>query len=369
MAPVSQQNWGGPASYGQAPPAPQWPAYGRPGVPGGGGGYPSAGFRQPSFGGGVPHYGPTPNAPGPRPRNPLRLLLVALIAVAALALLGLVVASLTAAPSTVQYQNDDYKVPPPDANPPPIPVPDTYEQAQDFVAKNRFYDQNAPIPVRCNSQPINVSTADDAQLKAHFEGLMECLVRVWQPPITSAGFEIVRPTVTIYSREITTKCGKSDINAFYCSADQQVYYSNLLPKALPTVSANKWTADVVMAHEFGHALQGRTGILVSAHALGQNSGDEATDLQYTRRLETQADCFSGMFIRAVSKSIGIDQTRDYPGIVAIYTAIGDDTLSHDPQVVGNHGLARSRERWGNTGLGTSQVGRCNTFVAPANQVR
>ena len=37
---------------------------------------------------------------------------------------------------------------------------------------------------------------------------MECLVRVWQPPLTAAGFQIVRPTVTIYGDEINTKCGK-----------------------------------------------------------------------------------------------------------------------------------------------------------------
>ena len=108
-----------------------------------------------------------------------------------------------------------------------------------------------------------MTTASDAQLKAHFEGLMECLMRVWQPPVTAAGWQIVRPSVTIYGEKITTKCGESGINAFYCSADQQVYYSNQLPRALESASENKWTADVVMAHEFGHALQGRTGILIS----------------------------------------------------------------------------------------------------------
>jgi hypothetical protein len=167
----------------------------------------------------------------------------------------------------VAYQNDNYRVPPPERNPPPIPVPQTYGQAEQWITKSAFYSQTTPVPVRCDSQPINVSTASDAQLKSHFEGLMECLVRVWEPPITNAGFTIVRPTVTIYGEELTTKCGKSGVNAFYCSADQQVYYSNLLPEALPTVRRNKWTADIVMAHEFGHALQGRTGILISAAAL------------------------------------------------------------------------------------------------------
>ena len=306
--------------------------------------------------------------PAPRRRNPLGLVLLAVILVTLAALGGLVITGLTLEPSNAAYQNDDYRVPPPDTSPPPIPVPETYQQAEQWITQSTFYNQTAPAPVRCNSQPINVSTATDAQLKAHFEGLMECLVRVWEPPVTSAGFIIVRPTVTIYGEELTTKCGKSDVNAFYCTADQQVYYSNLLPEALEAVKRNKWTADIVMAHEFGHALQARTGILISAHALGQNAGDEVIDLQYMRRLETQADCFSGMFVRAVSQSIGVQQ-QDEGGILEIYVAIGDDTLSGKSDVVGNHGLARSRKYWGTVGLRTSAVAPCNTFIAPSGLVR
>jgi predicted metalloprotease len=134
------------------------------------------------------------------------------------------------------------------------------------------------------------------------------------------------------------------------------------------VKRNKWAADVVMAHEFGHALQARTGILISSHALGQNSGSEATQLEMSRRLETQADCFAGMFTRAVSESWGI-QPSDVPGIQATFAAVGDDTLTRNPNVVGNHGLARSRQYWGDAGLGTSAVGECNTFTANRSLVR
>jgi predicted metalloprotease len=306
--------------------------------------------------------------PAPRRRNPLRTLLLAVMGVTLIAIAGFVVAGALADTSEVAYQNDDYTVPPPDKNPPPIPIPDTYEQAEGIVTKSPFYDQTAPIPVRCTTQPINVETASDAQLKSHFEGMMECLIRVWEPPITKAGLIIVRPTVTIYGDKMTTKCGTSGVNAFYCGADQQVYYSNQLPSAVPIVKQDKWAADVVIAHEFGHALQGRTGILVSAKALGQNTGDKAEDLRYTRRLETQADCLSGMFLVSVSQSLGIQQ-QDLQGILNTYKAIGDDTLSGDPSVVGNHGLSRSRLYWGQTGLGNSAITKCNTFVAANNLVR
>ena len=126
----------------------------------------------------------------------------------------------------------------------------------------------------------------------------------------------------------------------------------------------KWAADVVIAHEFGHALQARTGILISAKALGHEAGDEPTDLLYSRRLETQADCFSGLFIRSVSSSLGIQQS-DLSGIEDTYRAVGDDTLSGRPTILANHGLARSRLFWGTKGLGNSTVGSCNTFTVPA----
>jgi predicted metalloprotease len=306
--------------------------------------------------------------PAPRPRRGLRILLLALIAVAMLAIAAFVVAGLSGDPTDAAYANDDYQVPPPDTSPPELPLPQTYEQAEEWITANALYAQAVPAPVRCNSMPINVTTATDSELESHFDGLMECLVRAWQPPVTAAGFLIVRPTVTIYGDQISTKCGTASVNAFYCSADQQLYYSNRLPEVIESVAENKWTADVVMAHEYAHLVQGRAGIAISAHALGQRSGDKLTEFAYVRRLETQADCFSAMFLRSVSVSLGIRQA-DLDGILATYIAIGDDTLSGDPNVVGNHGLARSREYWGTVGLSTSEVAKCNTFIAPPNLVR
>ena len=66
--------------------------------------------------------------------------------------------------------------------------------------------------------------------------------------------------------------------------------------------------------------------------------------------------------------MGIQQS-DVRGIQDTFVAVGDDTITGDPNVEGNHGLARSREFWGTIGLSTSEIGKCNTFTAPANQVR
>jgi uncharacterized protein len=327
----------------------------------------------PSFGGPqstVPYYGPAPQPQPPprRRRNPLMTVLLGMIVLVLIALAGLVLANLVSGTTTTAYQNDDYQVPPPDLSPPPIPVPNTYGEAEEWITNNALYAQRVPVPVRCNSAPINVADADDEQLEAHFNGLMECLVRVWQPPLTAADFIVVRPTVTVYGREVNTKCGKSGVNAFYCSADQQIYFSNLLPRSVPIVARDKWAADVVMAHEFGHAIQGRTGMLVSAHALAQNTDSKAQSNQMLRRLETQADCFSGQFMRAVARSLGIEGS-DIAGIQETWRAVGDDTLTGQPNVDSNHGLARSRQYWGDSGFSNSDISACNTFTAPARLVR
>jgi predicted metalloprotease len=271
-------------------------------------------------------------------------------------------------PAETSYQNEDYQVPPPDTSPPALPQPETYSEAEQLLTDNPIYDQTTPAPVRCDADPVDVDSASDRALQSHFTELMECLVRVWQPPVEAARWQLVRPTVTIYGREITTRCGKSEVNAFYCGADQQIYYSNRLDDAVPVVSRDKWAADVVMAHEFAHALQARTAILISSSALGQQAEDERTELAFSRRLETQADCFSGMSLRSIGESLEIEQS-DIRGILEVYNAVGDDTLSGDRNIVGNHGLGRSREYWGQTGLNTGEVGSCNTYTAKADLVR
>jgi uncharacterized protein len=362
---VASPQWGNRGGWSTQPPAYAPP---RQAYPGPSFGQSAAGSWFGSAQSSLPQYGPPPAVPRPPQRNPLKTVLLGLITLCVLAIAGLVLVNLVVSSPSVAYQNDEFTVPPPDTNPPPLPQPQTEAEAEALLTRNPFYRQVAPIPVRCNSQPINVATATDTQLKAHFTGLTECLMRVWQPPVTRAGFEIVRPSVTIYGSQITTRCGTSEVNAFYCSADQQIYFSNLLPEHVRVVADDKWAADVVMAHEFGHALQGRTGILISSAALGQISGDQSTELQFSRRSETQADCLSGMFMRAVSQSMGIQQS-DVAGILDTFRAVGDDALTGAPNREGNHGTAASRVYWGGQGLGTSAVDTCNTFVAPVSRVR
>jgi len=367
---VTQQQWGGPQRSagqfgGQFGAAPQgWPQAG-----------PGQGWApdQPARGGGFPGLpAPAPGGFGGRPQsNPLKRVLVAVMCLVGVALVGLVVVNLVVGSSTttVAYQNDNYKVPPPDQNPPPLPAPSTYDEAQQWTTSNKIYNQKMPIPVRCELKPIT-DQSTDAELDTHLNNLMACLVRAWEPAVTAAGYQIVRPSVTIYGDSITTKCGKAaGGNAFYCPADQQVYYSRTLPDVVADLKGSKWGPDLVLAHEFGHAIQARTGILISANGLEQQAGtNSAAGLEMSRRIEQQADCFSGLFLRSTAQSLGIKQS-DVPAMEVIFVAIGDDTLSDNPNIESTHGHGTSRLFWARRGIGSSAVGQCNTFTAPASEVK
>ena len=347
--------------FGRAPQG--WPQ--PPGAPGWGPGAPTGPGR----------HQPWPAPPGTfhqptRQNHPLRKVLMAVMALVGIALLALVVVNMTVGSSSaVAYQNDSYKVPPPDEHPPPLPVPDTYDEATQWTTANKIYNQSVPLPIRCELKPIT-DQSTDAELKTHLNDLMACLVRAWEPPVTAAGYQIVRPSVTIYGDSITTKCGKAGGgNAFYCPADQQVYYSRTLPDVVADLKGSQWGPDLVLAHEFGHAIQARTGILISANGLEQQAGMKTPEgLELSRRVETQADCFSGLFLRATSQSLGIKQS-DVPAMEVIFVAIGDDTLSQNPGIESTHGHGDNRLYWARQGLGTSQVGKCNTFVAPSGKVK
>lgn len=268
-----------------------------------------------------------------------------------------------------EYQNESYQVPPIDTNPPELPMPQTYGEATAWMVDNAIYSSDVAVPVRCDAAPIDLSNASLSTLQDHMNELTACLMRVFGPAVEQAGYVTVRPSVTIYTREVQTRCGSMPRqNASYCAADQQIYYAADLPDIIPSrLQDSPYVVESVIAHEFGHAIQGRTGILISEAAWEQNSG-EADANEFSRRLEVQADCWSGQFINSVKMSVGLDD-NDVQQLSLLFYSIGDDQLSGDPNIEGNHGHGDSRRDWFLEGTVTTSMGACNTFDAPAAAVR
>ena len=269
-------------------------------------------------------------------------------------------------PTPGQYQNEDYEVPPADNNPPPLPVPSTEQQATDWLDKNPLYSVQLANPVRCDLSAVNLRSASNSQLEQHFNEYMACLMRVWGPALESVNMTPVRPSVTVYSRPVKTPCGNLPMhNAVYCGGNQQVYYATDLPDVIPSDMLNvPFVVESVIGHEFGHAVQGRSGILISRVYWSQQS-DKNGKLDLSRRTEVQADCFAGLFNRSVAQSLNI-RDADQAQLAELFASFGDDRFGVEN---GDHGSMALRKKWYLKGVGTSDVGQCNSFVGPASEYR
>jgi len=307
--------------------------------------------------------------PPPKRQNPLLAILAGAVFIVIVAFFLITVSN---------YLNDGgggggghqvTNVPAPDFDPPELPAPDTYDQAETWLTDNAIYDESVPVPTDCTVPYLNTKTATPEELEAHLNELTKCLWGVWIDPMTAAGFELPRPPVTVYSSSVTTACGDAESgNAFYCAADQHIYYATDLYKVMPgQLQTQPFVSEVVMAHEFGHAIQARTGILISEKALEQNVAN-ATAKDLSRRTEVHADCMAGLFTNAVSNASSLSGPDHGLGPPA-FDNIGDDILTGDPDYEGDHGSGKNRQAWFVKGLGTAQIGVCNSYTAASKTVR
>lgn len=316
---------------------------------------------------------PLRRPPHPRAsRDPLPTILAALIVVCLVAAGGLIALWLLH-PGSVEdagYQNESYQPPPPDLNPPDAPWPLETAEATRLIRENRLYAQSVPRPTRCEVPEFDIAKLPTQLSQRHLTALTACLMRVWNSPVAAAGYELIRPPVLVYSDKVVSKCGSArGRNAFYCTVDQRIYIAtDVLTVMAPRLGANRFVIGYVLAHEFGHAIQHRTGILGGEMIWRRQAGlNRPAGLEYGRRGETQADCFAGLFLNSIAQASGLG-LGDRVAIVESAAAVGDDSINNDPDAVGDHGRASSRRLWMTRGLGTVTIGICNTFIAPADEV-
>jgi predicted metalloprotease len=273
-------------------------------------------------------------------------------------------------PETVEPPAE--QIPEPDFNPPDIPIPDTYEEARQWLDDNAVYAESVTVPTDCALTEVDATTAGVRELEDHLNNLTGCLWMVWHKPLEAAGFVMPRPPVTVYDQPITTACGDQDsINAVYCAGDQRVYYAQALHRVFPPeIGRIPFMPDMVIGHEFGHAIQARTGILISELAFEQQATEDKDTEQaevLSRRAEQQADCLAGQFLQSVAQASGMT-SDNLAGLQTVSANLGDDVLTGKPGYVGDHGSSEARQRWFTTGLTQTSIAQCNTWTVPDDQV-
>ena len=170
-------------------------------------------------------------------------------------------------------------------------------------------------------------------------------------------------------------------NAAYCPANQQVYYSRQIHKLHPNLAimTQPHVIDEVMAHEFGHAMQGRT-LILQANYYKQRQGDRQSALELGRRSEVQADCFAGAWVGAASTikdSNGVTFLQpvtdtQVADALSAASAVGDDRIQEATQgqvtpETWTHGSSEMRQRWFTAGY-NGGPNACDTFSVSGDQL-
>ncbi|TDT30042.1 neutral zinc metallopeptidase [Naumannella halotolerans] len=319
--------------------------------------------RAPQFGGQPQPGPPAPQFGGQPPRrrsSPGAILLTAIGCLALIVGAVFITNSLFNSDDNVAYANENYTPPPVDENPDQFPIPETYDELSTMLYSNPINAEQVSAPIRCETSPVDPATASPDEVEAHFNDFTGCLMTTWIEPMTSAGWTLPRPAVTVYEGTIDTPCGDlPEMNAVYCSANQQLYFSMELAD-LPGTSGNPAVFDMVMAHEFGHDIQGRTGQMAAAVILSEELS-EAEALKMSRMREAQADCYAGLFLNSAASSVPYTEA-DAQEVLEYTVALGADTQTGDADIESTHPHGATREYWTQMGMSTTEIGRCNTYV-------
>src|SRR2546429_6590521 len=211
-------------------------------------------------------------------------------------------------------------------------------------------------PVTCT---LPAMSRDPERLRAYYQAAIGCLDQAWRPVLERVNEPFSSPRLEITAGR--SLCGEApsaeEATAYYCSGGKVIFMptDRLLDQAGLSQAAHL----AVLAHEYGHHVQALSGILISAYEKGQQyDKDSPEKLELTRRAELQANCFSGMFIAAITGRGSVSTKLGRAAADSFKDTVADNT----------HGSVKHQVRWGKAGFDNNKTAACNTWTVPADEI-
>lgn len=206
-------------------------------------------------------------------------------------------------------------------------------------------------------------------LTAELDTLITCSHDALADPLDEVDIDLSRPDLEVYDGQTDSPCGEvraTEHPAYYCPANETIYFPDQVDPNGSALTLARFGYLDLLAHEFGHHVQHRSGIY-DDYTEWFYAADETEQLDLTRRSELQAQCFSSLFIGYLADDLGVN-AEDLAQLEEMHTRMGDD---HGTGRTPTHGSSAAQLDWMGRGLGTewSDYGRCNTWVASADEVR
>jgi predicted metalloprotease len=224
-----------------------------------------------------------------------------------------------------------------------------------LLTKNKIYRSGSPDALDCS--PAAPQNGSAASVTRFLSQVRVCLNRMWTRQFAKVGLKFRAPKVVVSTTLTKSPCRRltATTPAHYCPTLQAIYIRLLKtdikqPFALALAKT--------LAHEYGHHVQKRVGILNSYYRLYFTTRGTTARRLLNHRMEVQAECWSGVFLSVTSDTLPVDLEQfDY--IVRWTTKYASDT---------EHGKGRNIAYWLNRGYQSGSVNACNTWIAPNSRV-
>jgi hypothetical protein len=226
-----------------------------------------------------------------------------------------------------------------------------------------FAADNGTPAVTCN---LVRWTTDPQGAAAFFTSAIPCLDAAWGPVMQRAGLPFFPPKIEFpEGTEWSSPCGSVSggrAAAFYCAENNTLYmpFSGLQSE---TYGAHPGVYLALLAHEYGHHVQALSGVMDAYAQARYDAGvDSEAGLELSRRLELQAQCFSGMFLAGTYSRGSVDDN------ILNEARTTQDRGDHQAGVPRDHGTDAHTSGWWEQGAQKNRTFQCNTWLSPPADV-
>lgn len=223
-------------------------------------------------------------------------------------------------------------------------------------------------PAQPVKQPAEFEGVDDYELFT--SRVLGSTDETWSAVFEGSGLSYQLPELVLFRGSTSSACGgaSSQVGPHYCPLDETIYLDETFFDELSArfgAEGGDVAEAYVIAHEVGHHVQNRLGIMEQVQSLQQqaSSQQEANDLSV--RLELQADCFAGIWANSI-RDEGVFLPGEINEALDAAAAVGDDRIQQ--AVTGQvsperwtHGSSEQRVEWFTVGFDSGDPSACDTF--------
>lgn len=220
-----------------------------------------------------------------------------------------------------------------------------------------------------------LSAAEQSALNAEHRQLAASIVAdnagTWRELFARAGQTYTPPELALFNGTVTSSCGYPQVatGPLYCAEENKVYvdlsFLSRLREYFP--SGNDFASTYVIAHQMAHHAQALQGISAEVDE-ARNRGKKLLAKSLSMRLELQADCYAGVWMRRSAESRPVFTAADVTRSMEAATMVSEERMqSAAIGVAARDTFAESaveqRARWFDKGLTSGDLAVCDTFAA------